>query len=313
MTVATSTSWFLFFILIIILLAFDLGVLNRKSHAPSIKEAAYWSVMWILLAFIFNGGVYYWYGSQKALEFFTGYVLEKSLSVDNLFVFVLIFSAFKTPRHLHHKILFYGILGAIFFRLIFIFIGAALLSRFNWMLYVFGAFLVITGIKIILKKEDTFVPQKSIILSWFRTHLPFSWESSEKFFIKRNKKIFFTPLFMALLAIEISDIIFAVDSIPAIFAITRDPFIVFTSNIFAILGLRSIYFVLENLMERFIYLKYGLGVILTYIGIKMLIVEYIHIPIFASLGIIFSILLVTTLASFNQSHLQKIFKQDQNN
>jgi len=302
MTVATSSSWVLFFILIVILLAFDLGVLNRKSHAPSIKEATYWSVMWILLAFAFNGGIYYWYGLQKALEFFTGYVLEKSLSVDNLFVFVLIFRAFNIPRHNHHKILFYGILGAIVFRLIFIFIGATLISRFNWMLLVFGAFLVFTGIKIIFKKEDAFVPQKSIILNWFGTHLPFSHETSDKFFVKQNKKIFITPLFMALIAIEISDIIFAVDSIPAIFAITRDPFIVFTSNIFAILGLRSIYFVLENLMEKFIYLKYGLGVILTYIGIKMLIVDYIHIPIFVSLGIIFFILLVTTLASFYQSH-----------
>jgi len=312
MTVATSSSWFLFFILIVILLAFDLGVLNRKSHAPSIKEATYWTVMWILLAFAFNGGIYYWYGAQKALEFFTGYVLEKSLSVDNLFVFVLIFRAFKIPRHNHHKILFYGILGAIVFRLIFIFIGATLISRFNWMLFVFGAFLVFTGIKIIFKKESVFVPQKSIILKWFGTHLPFDHETSDKFFVKRRKKTFITPLFMALLAIEISDIIFAVDSIPAIFAITKDPFIVFTSNIFAILGLRSIYFVLENLMEKFIYLKYGLGVILTYIGIKMLIVEYIHIPIFVSLGIIFFILLVTTLASFYQSQLHTIFKQDQN-
>ena len=313
MTVATSSSWVLFFILIILLLAFDLGVLNRKSHAPSIKEATYWSIMWILLALTFNGGIYYWYGLQKALEFFTGYVLEKSLSVDNLFVFVLIFRAFKIPRHNHHKILFYGILGAIVFRLIFIFIGAALISRFNWMLFVFGAFLVFTGIKIIFKKEDAFVPQKSIILSWFGTHLPFTHETSDKFFVKRCSKIFITPLFMALIAIEISDIIFAVDSIPAIFAITRDPFIVFTSNIFAILGLRSIYFVLENLMEKFIYLKYGLGVILTYIGIKMLVVEYIHIPIFVSLGIIFFILLATTLASFYQSQLHTIFKQDRNN
>ena len=302
MTVATSSSWVLFFILIVILLAFDLGVLNRKSHAPSIKEATYWSVMWILLAFAFNGGIYYWYGLQKALEFFTGYVLEKSLSVDNLFVFVLIFRAFNIPRHNHHKILFYGILGAIVFRLIFIFIGATLISRFNWMLLVFGAFLVFTGIKIIFKKEDAFVPQKSIILNWFGTHLPFSHETSDKFFVKQNKKIFITPLFMALIAIEISDIIFAVDSIPAIFAITRDPFIVFTSNIFAILGLRSIYFVLENLMEKFIYLKYGLGVILTYIGIKMLIVDYIHIPIIVSGGMMFLRLLVTTLASFYQSH-----------
>ncbi|OFZ25957.1 MAG: hypothetical protein A2381_09875 [Bdellovibrionales bacterium RIFOXYB1_FULL_37_110] len=301
MTTATTSSWILFFLLIVVLLAFDLGVLNRKNHAPSIREAMVWSAMWISLALAFNVGVYFWFGSQKAVEFLTGFILEKSLSVDNLFVFILIFNAFRVPRYIHHKILFYGILGAIIFRFIFIFIGAALLSKFSWMMFVFGAFLVFTGIKITLKKDEEFNPDNNIVLKLATKYLPFRGEMSDMFIIKKDKKYFFTPLFIVLLAIETSDIIFAVDSIPAIFAITRDPFIVFTSNIFAILGLRSIYFVLENLMDKFIYLKYGLGVILTYIGIKMLIVEYIHIPVTLSLGFVFAVLLISILASLCRS------------
>ena len=253
MTTATTSSWILFFLLIVVLLAFDLGVLNRKNHAPSIREAMVWSAMWISLALAFNVGVYFWFGSQKAVEFLTGFILEKSLSVDNLFVFILIFNAFRVPRYIHHKILFYGILGAIIFRFIFIFIGAALLSKFSWMMFVFGAFLVFTGIKITLKKDEEFNPDNNIVLKLATKYLPFRGEMSDMFIIKKDKKYFFTPLFIVLLAIETSDIIFAVDSIPAIFAITRDPFIVFTSNIFAILGLRSIYFVLENLMDKFIH------------------------------------------------------------
>lgn len=309
MTSVTPTTWIIFLLFVFLLLVFDLGVLNRKAHAPKMKEAILWSIMWISIALCFNVGVYFWFGPQKATEFLTGFILEESLSVDNLFIFILIFKAFKVQRHIHHKVLFYGILGAIIFRFIFIFVGSTLLGQFTWMFYVFGGFLVFTGIKIMFNHDKKFDPENSATLKFVQKYLPFDLAPSEKFTITQNGKRYFTPLFLVLLAIETSDIVFAVDSIPAIFAITRDPFIVFTSNIFAIMGLRSIYFVLENLMDRFVYLSYGLGVILTYIGIKMTIMEWAHIPIAISLGVIFAVLAITILASLYKTRKSDLSTQ----
>ena len=263
--------WVGFNLFILAMLALDLGIFHRKAHVVSFKESMAWTVVWVTLALLFNLGIWHYASSQKALEFFTGYVIEKSLSVDNVFVFAMLFSYFSVPIQFQHKVLFWGILGALVMRAIMIALGAALITKFTWIIYVFGAFLILTGIKMILKREEEIHPERNPIVRWFKKLMPVTSDYREdKFFVRENGIRMATPLFVVLLLVEFTDLIFAVDSIPAIFAVTRDPFIVYTSNVFAILGLRSLYFALAGIMNKFHYLKIGLGVVLAFVGIKML-------------------------------------------
>lgn len=288
----------IFTIFVIFMLILDMKVFHKKAHFPSFKEALLWSLFWIILAFLFNAGVWYFGSHQKGLEFLTGYIVEKSLSVDNIFVFIVIFSYFGVKKEFQHKVLFWGILGAIIFRILFIALGAALISAFHWIMYVFGAFLIITATKLLFKSESEIHPEKNLVLKISRKIFPVAQENEgEKFFIRKNGKLFATPLFLVLVVIESTDIIFAIDSIPAIFGITHDVFIVYTSNIFAILGLRALYFLIAGLMIRLRYLQTGLALVLGFIGIKMLIAEIYKIPILYSLLIIFLILLLAFIAS----------------
>lgn len=290
--------WVVFGVVIALLLVLDLKVFHRKTHCINVKEALLLSAFWIALALLFNIFVYFGLGREPALEFLTGYLLEKSLSVDNLFVFLLIFSYFKVPQLYQHKILFWGIIGALVMRFIFIFAGIALIEKFHWLIYVFGAFLVLIGIKMSIKEDKEMDPEKNIVLRVFKRFFPVTHEyDGEKFFTKIKGQYLATPLFIVLLVVETTDIVFAVDSIPAIFAVTLDPFIVFTSNIFAILGLRALYFALSGVMEKFKYLVYGLSFILVFIGIKMLISSVYKVPIAVTLATIIVVLLVTILWS----------------
>jgi len=297
-SVGTPGMWLGFLGLVIALLALDLGVFHRKAHAVSLKEAAFWSVVWVALAGLFGLGVYYWFGTQRGLEFVTGYLIEKALAVDNIFVIVVIFSTFRTPPQYQHRVLFWGILGALVMRMALILVGGALLERFHWMIFVFGAILIGTGAKLLAQRNEEPHPEDNILLKLFSKLIPSTNEyDGSKFITVRNSRRYATPLFTALAAVEITDLIFAVDSIPAIFAVTRDPFIVFTSNIFAILGLRSLYFLLADIVTRFIYLKVGLSFILIFVGVKMMLIEIIKIPIVASLAVIAAILIVSIAAS----------------
>lgn len=290
--------WIGFNVFVLLMLALDLGVFNRKEHVISIKEAMTWSGVWIALAMCFNTLIYYWQGQAKALEFFTGYVIEKSLSVDNIFVFVLIFTYFKIPSIHQHKILFWGIIGALIMRAFFIFAGVALLEKFHWMIYFFGALLIYTGYKMLVQIEREFDPEKSPIIKLFRRIMPVTNELHDgNFFVKQSGKRFATPLFLVLILVETTDLIFAVDSIPAILAITQDQFIVYTSNVFAILGLRSLYFALAGMMDKFRYLSKGLALILMFVGLKMLIVDFYKIPILIALLVIAVILIISIIAS----------------
>jgi tellurite resistance protein TerC len=292
--------WIGFHIFIFTMLAIDLGVFNKRSHKIAVKEALIWTSVWITLAFLFNIFVFLQFGKRQALEFLTGYVIEYSLSVDNIFVFILIFTYFSVKARYQHKILFWGILGALIMRGIFIFTGVALINKFHWIVIIFGGFLVYTGIKMLFQKEATEVaPEKNTVVKVFRRFLPVTETlHGDHLFIRQNSRLFATPLFLVLLVIESSDLIFAVDSIPAILAISKDTFIVYTSNIFAILGLRSLYFAVSGIMGFFRFLKVGLAFVLAFVGFKML-ASYIHleIPILLSLGIIVSILLISILAS----------------
>jgi tellurite resistance protein TerC len=291
--------WIGFNVFVLALLAVDLGVFHRKAHAVSIKEATAWSIVWVSLAMIFNLGIYFTWGEQKALEFFTGYVIEKSLSVDNLFVFVMIFQYFSTPTEYQHRVLFWGILGALILRAIFIAAGSALLNQFHWMIYVFGAFLVFTGIKMLLQGDEKIDPQRNPVVRLFERWVPLTREyHGQSFLIRTNGKSRATLLLLVLIVIETTDVIFAVDSIPAIFAVTQDPFIVYTSNVFAILGLRALYFMLAGVMQMFIYLKFGLSLVLCFVGAKMLVAEIYKIPIAGSLLVIGAILLGSIIASW---------------
>lgn len=263
--------WVGFNVFVLAMLALDLGVFHRKSHIVSFKESMAWTTVWVVLALVFNAGIWHFSGSEKALEFFTGYVIEKSLSVDNVFVIALLFTYFSVPREYQHKVLFWGILGALVMRATMIGLGTVLITKFAWIIYVFGAFLILTGLKMIFKKEEEIHPEANPVVRWFKRMYPVTKEfRGDKFFVRENGIRMATPLFVVLLCVEITDLIFAVDSIPAIFAVTQDPFIVYTSNVFAILGLRSLYFALEGMMHKFHYLKLGLGVILVFVGIKML-------------------------------------------
>ena len=291
--------WIGFNIFVLALLALDLGVFHRKAHSVSIKEATTWSIIWVSLAMIFNLGIYFAWGQEKALEFFTGYVIEKSLSVDNLFIFLMIFQYFSTPAEYQHRVLFWGILGALILRAIFIAAGSALLSHFHWMIYVFGGFLVFTGIKMFLQGDEKIEPERNPVVRLFERWVPITREyHGQNFTIRTNGKTRTTLLLLVLIVIETTDVIFAVDSIPAIFAVTQDSFIVYTSNIFAILGLRALYFMLAGIMQMFVYLKFGLSLVLCFVGAKMLLADIYKIPIGASLSVIGTILLVSVMASW---------------
>jgi tellurite resistance protein TerC len=280
------------------MLVLDLGVFHRKSHEIKVKEALIWSLVWVSLALIFNLFIYYARGPEVALKFLTGFLLEESLSVDNLFVFLLVFSYFRVPHHLRHKVLFWGIAGAMVMRMLFIVAGVSLVHRFEWIIYVFGGFLVITGIKMLILRDESMDPEKNIAVRLFRRFVPMSPRYHEsKFFVHEKGKWLATPLFLVLVVIEVTDLIFAVDSIPAIFAVTGDPFIVYTSNVFAILGLRSLYFALAGLVDKFRYLKVGLSFVLMFVGVKMLMMGWMKIPIVVSLGVIAGILVLAIVAS----------------
>jgi len=290
--------WIGFIAFVVLLLALDLGVFHRKSHEVKIKEALIWSAVWISLALIFNYGIYIFMGKEKALEFLTGYLIEKSLSVDNLFVFIMLFTFFKVEPRYQHKVLFWGILGALIMRAIFIFAGVALISRFHWIIYIFGAFLVFTGIKMLFHKDEEVAPDKNPLVRLFKKFFPVTEQMhGGNFFVKINSKTVATPLFIVLLVVEFTDLIFAVDSIPAILAISTDSFIIFTSNVFAILGLRALYFALAGITQYFHYLKYGLSAILVFVGVKMVIVGFYKIPIVYSLLTILGILIVSIVLS----------------
>ena len=292
-------SLLLFNIFVVVMLVLDLGVFQRRAHEIGIKEALGWSAFWIALSLLFNIGLYFWQGKEAALLFFTGYLIEKSLSVDNLFVFLLLFMYFKVPGKYQHKVLFWGILGALMMRGALIATGVVLISRFHWILYLFGAFLVFAGIKMGVQKETAEVhPERNIAVRLFKKIMPVTSEYHEsKFFAKIDGRRHATLLVIVLIVVETTDLVFALDSIPAIFAITTDPFIVYTSNVFAILGLRALYFALAGMMNLFHYLKIGLSVVLGFVGAKMLLAEVFPIPIGAALGVIGVVLLLSVLAS----------------
>ncbi len=310
-----SIYWIFFNVFVLIMLALDLGVFNRKAHEIKVKEALIWSGVWIFLALTFNAGIYYFYlppegytNADSALQFLTGYVIEKSLSIDNIFVFVLIFSFFKVPAVYQHKVLFWGILGALVMRVIFIFAGVALINRFAWIIYIFGAFLIFTGIKLVTQKDKEIHPEKNPVLKIFKKFFRVTDTYDKgKFFTIQNSRKTATPLFVVLIMIETTDLIFAVDSIPAILAVTNDPFIVYSSNVFAILGLRSLYFAIAGLVKLFHYLHYGLAAILVLVGIKMILNHYYSAKIIStelSLLLIVAILASSVVASLMKPQLK---------
>ena len=291
-------AWVGFHAFVFLMLALDLGVFNRRVHAPTVREAAIWSSIWISLALVFNVLIFQAGGPQKGMEWLTGYVLEKSLSVDNLFVFVLIFQSFQVDLRHQHRVLFWGVLGALVMRAAMILAGTALLNRFEWMMYVFGGFLVFTGLKMLLVKEAEADPTQSPLVRAFKRLMPFDDKGGhEHFSVVREGRRFATPMLLVLITIEVSDLVFAVDSIPAVLAVTRDPFVVYTSNIFAIMGLRSLYFLLAKMMDRFHHLKTGLAVVLAFVGVKMCIAKWIAIPVHYSLLVIAAVLAGSIIAS----------------
>ncbi|EHV6758235.1 TerC family protein [Salmonella enterica] len=311
-TVGTPLLWGGFAVVVVIMLSIDLLLQGRRgAHAMSMKQAAGWSILWVTLSLLFNAA-FWWYLAEtqgrevadpQALAFLTGYLIEKSLAVDNVFVWLMLFSYFSVPPALQRRVLVYGVLGAIVLRTIMIFAGTWLITQFEWLLYVFGAFLLFTGVKMALAKEDESGIGEKPMVRWLRGHLRMTDTiENERFFVRKNGLLYATPLLLVLIMVELSDVIFAVDSIPAIFAVTTDPFIVLTSNLFAILGLRAMYFLLSGVAERFSMLKYGLAVILVFIGIKMLIVDFYHIPIAISLGVVFGILTITLVINARVNH-----------
>lgn len=311
-TVGTPLLWGGFAVVVVIMLAIDLLLQGRRgAHTMTMKQAAGWSIVWVTLSLLFNL-VFWWYlattqgravADTQAMAFLTGYLIEKSLAVDNVFVWLMLFSYFAVPAALQRRVLVYGVLGAIVLRTIMIFTGSWLISQFEWLLYLFGAFLLFTGVKMALAKEDGGAIGDKALVRWLRGHLRMTDKiENERFFTRKDGLLFATPLLLVLILVELSDVIFAVDSIPAIFAVTTDPFIVLTSNLFAILGLRAMYFLLAGVAERFSMLKYGLSVILVFIGIKMLIVDFYHIPIAVSLGVVFGILVLTLVINAWVNH-----------
>jgi tellurite resistance protein TerC len=297
-TVGTPLQWITFFAMVFAMLALDLGVINRKEHRIGLREALFWSVVWTLIALVFNGWVVYEFGTKAGLDFLTAYIIERSLSFDNIFVFVVIFNYFAVPAEYQHRVLFWGILGALISRGIFIYAGVELINRFHWMLYVFGAFLVYTGIKILVQKETEVHPERNPVVRAFQRWVPLtSSYHGKRFFVRDAGRRLATPLMLVLVVVEATDVVFAVDSIPAVIGVTKDAFIVFTSNIFAILGLRALYFLLAGLMHKFFYLSYGLGLVLVFIGAKMLLEHWVEIPTVVSLGVVVGLLTVSVVAS----------------
>jgi tellurite resistance protein TerC len=301
-SIGSPVLWVGFVAGVLALLALDLGVFHRNAHEVKFREALTWSVVWVTLAMVFNLGVYYWFGADRALEFLAGYLIEKALSVDNVFVFLVIFSSFSVPAAYQHRVLFWGIVGALVMRAIFIALGAALLSAFHWIIYIFGALLVVTGWKMLRAGGAQVHPERNPIFRLFTRFVPSVPEyRGAAFWVVEGGRRLATPLLLVLVAIECTDLVFAVDSIPAIFAVTRDPFIVFTSNIFAILGLRAMFFLLAGVMDRFVYLKTGLALVLAFVGTKMLLTDIYKIPIVVSLGVVAALIggsiLVSLLAT----------------
>jgi TerC family integral membrane protein len=301
--VGTPLQWGFFFSLILGLLALDLGVFNRREHRVGLREALFWSVVWTIVALIFNYWVHHRFSSlpgleKIGLEFLTAYIIERSLSFDNIFVFIVIFNYFAVPAEYQHRVLFWGILGALISRGIFIAMGTALLARFAWLIFVFGGFLVYTGFKILIQKETEVHPERNPVVRAFQRLVPLTGRyHGKRFFVREGGRRLATPLMLVLVVVEATDVVFAVDSIPAVFGVTTNPFIVFTSNIFAILGLRALYFLLAGLMHRFRYLGFGLGLVLIFVGAKMLLHEWVHIPIELSLGIVLAILTLAIVVS----------------
>ncbi len=291
--------WAGFIALVLLMLVLDLGVFHRKAHEVKLKEALTWSAVWIILSLAFNVFIYYYMGKVKAMEFLAGYLIEKSLSVDNLFVFIMLFGFFNVDTKYQHKVLFWGIIGALVLRAVFIFAGVALLDKFHWLIYLFGAFLIYSGIAMLKPHKADVDPDKNPLVRLFTRFFPVTQDMhGGKFFVRINAKLFATPLFIVLLIVEFTDLIFAVDSIPAILAVSKDTFIIFTSNVFAILGLRALYFALAGITKYFSYLKYGLAAILSFVGIKKLLSGTVYkIPIMTSLLVIFGLLTVSILAS----------------
>ena len=293
-----TTLWIGFNVFVLLMLALDLGVFHRKSSVIKVKEALIWTCVWVFMAFLFNVFIYYQMGQEKAFEFFTGYLIEKSLSVDNIFVIILIFSYFNVPSSYQHKVLFWGILGALVLRVVFILAGVELIHKFHWLIYIFGAFLIYTGIKIVTQGDVKLDPDKNPLVKLVRKFFPVTEHfEGDNFFVRRDNKLWATPLFIVVVVIEATDLIFAVDSIPAILSISDDAFIVYTSNVFAILGLRSLYFALAGIEKYFVYLKYALSAILVFIGAKMCLADIIKIPIEVSLAFIILTLAMAVLAS----------------
>jgi tellurite resistance protein TerC len=294
----TVTLWAAFNAFVLGMLALDLGVFHKKSEQISVKNALLWTGIWITLAICFNFFVYEYFGKQQSIEFFTGYIIEKSLSIDNIFVMIMIFSYFQVPAAYQHKVLFWGILGALVMRVIFIFAGIELIQRFHWLIYIFGGFLIITGVRMILAAEIKIQPEKNPLVKVLRNVFPVTRSfEGDNFFVRRDAKLWATPLFVVVVLIETTDLIFAVDSIPAILAITDNPFIVYTSNVFAILGLRSLYFALSGIEKYFHHLKYGLAAILVFVGGKMSMADYVQIPVEVSLIVIVSVLIIAIVTS----------------
>ena len=292
-------TWVIFNIVVIILLMLDLGVFHKKDHAIGVRESLIWSVIWIVVALLFNAIVYYWKGGDKALEYLTVYIVERSLSVDNIFVFILVFSYFRVKAEYHYKILYWGILGALVMRAIFIIAGVTLIERFHWLIYVFGAMLVYIGIKLLFEGNKEIHPEKNIVLKIFKKLFPIVDDDGKgSFVVLRNNRHFATPLLLVLLVIETTDIVFALDSIPAALAISSDSFIIYSANVFAILGLRALYFALAGCMHMFKYLQYGLSLVLSFVGIKMLITDFYKIPISISLGFVAVVLGISIALSF---------------
>ncbi len=291
--------WVAFNAFVLAMLALDLGVFHRKPREVSTREAAVWSLVWVALAMVFNLALGFWQGRDLALEFLTGYIIEKSLSVDNVFVFVMIFRYFSVPPRYQHRVLYWGIVGALVMRGAFIAAGVTLLARFDWVIYVFGLFLVLTGLKMARSKQSAGPePEANPVIGFFRRVFPVTdGYRGHRFFVREDRRLFATPLFLVLVMVETTDLVFALDSIPAIFGVTRDPFIVYSSNVFAVLGLRALYFLLAGVMDLFRYLRTGLAVILAFIGLKMLLYDLYHLPVTVSLGVVLGILAVSVSAS----------------
>ncbi len=291
--------WIIFNLIVIGMLVFDLKVVHKKEHAVGFKEALGWSIFWVCVSLSFNVALYFWKGHDKAFQFFTGYVIEKSLSVDNLFVFMLIFKYFQVPDKFQPRVLHWGIMGALVMRFIIIFAGSALLTRFEWIFYIFGVVIIATAYRMVKDEEKKLEPEKNLAVRIFKKFMPVAREhpNDSHFFIREGGVLMATPLFVTLVVVESSDLIFAIDSIPAVFAITTDPFIVYTSNVFAILGLRALYFLLNSIMPMFVYLKYGIAIVLFYVGVKMLLMNFYHVPTMVSLAVVLVVLTSSILLS----------------